>query len=148
MRTLVRLRLLRTPSERFLRKRSPCTAPVRPPRPPRPAPPARLLSPAASCCSVLASSAWLAFCVASCSKFQPTLPPGHFRAGAQCSGFFFRLNPFSVPSAERKKPTVALRSIPHPHPQRLFRSDEVLVASLFAALIRTSRSLVCCLGPS
>ena len=55
------------------------TAPPPPARPPRPA---RLLSPAASCCSVLASSAWLAFCAASCSKFNPTLPPGHFKAGA------------------------------------------------------------------
>ena len=49
------------------------------------------LSPAASCCSVLESSAWLAYCAASCSKPVSTEPTGreqYPKAGASGSGFY------------------------------------------------------------
>ena len=80
---------------------------ARPAPPARPAP-ARLLSPAASCCSVLASSAWLAFCAASCSNFNPTLPPGHFRSRSLVLrlltfGLFFVSETLLCPSSKRTR---------------------------------------------
>ena len=39
--------------------------------------------------SVLASSDWLAWCVASCSKYQPILRPRHFKPEPSASAYLF-----------------------------------------------------------
>ncbi len=79
MRTAAHRRRPRAPWARFLRKPSQST-------PAAPIP--LLLSPAASCCLVLASWAWPEYCVASCSKqHRPSLVTDRPESRSASSGF-------------------------------------------------------------